>query len=162
MGFPLKSSHYIIISGYNGGLFVVTLENVPTACGAWPAFWMFGDDAQHAWPRWGEYDILDTWSTPAGAFQIVSVCFSELRYELSNQLTRYATFFFFGETSKSYDSHILPLCSTCCDPSKAPRFLCFVQYHDAVPKSHNISNNDSVFPTFHLISVKHASDAHGS
>lgn len=22
---------------------------------------MFGDDAQHAWPRWGEYDILDTW-----------------------------------------------------------------------------------------------------
>ena len=49
------------LSGYNGGLFVVTLENVPTACGAWPAFWMFGDDAQHAWPRWGEYDILDTW-----------------------------------------------------------------------------------------------------
>lgn len=45
--------------GYNGGLFVVTLENVPTACGAWPAFWMFGDDAQHSWPRWGEYDILD-------------------------------------------------------------------------------------------------------
>ena len=22
---------------------------------------MFGDDAQHSWPRWGEYDILDTW-----------------------------------------------------------------------------------------------------
>ena len=33
-------------------------ENVPTACGAWPAFWMFGDDSQHSWPRWGEYDIL--------------------------------------------------------------------------------------------------------
>ena len=28
--------------------------------GAWPAFWMFGDDAQHAWPRWGEYDILES------------------------------------------------------------------------------------------------------
>lgn len=47
-------------NSYNGGLFVVTLENVPTACGAWPAFWMFGDDAQHAWPRWGEYDILES------------------------------------------------------------------------------------------------------
>jgi len=47
-------------NSYNGGLFVVTLENVPTACGAWPAFWMFGDDAQHSWPRWGEYDILES------------------------------------------------------------------------------------------------------
>jgi hypothetical protein len=47
--------------GYNGGLFVLKLDHVPTACGAWPAFWMFGDDAQHSWPRWGEYDILDTW-----------------------------------------------------------------------------------------------------
>ncbi|CAK9039163.1 Probable glycosidase C21B10.07 [Durusdinium trenchii] len=47
-------------NSYNGGLFVLTLDNVPTACGAWPAFWMFGDDAQHAWPRWGEYDILES------------------------------------------------------------------------------------------------------
>ncbi|CAE7678013.1 unnamed protein product [Symbiodinium sp. CCMP2456] len=45
---------------YNGGMFVLTLKHVPTACGAWPAFWMFGDDAQHAWPRWGEYDILES------------------------------------------------------------------------------------------------------
>jgi len=45
---------------YNGGLFVLKLDHVPTACGAWPAFWMFGDDAQHSWPRWGEYDILES------------------------------------------------------------------------------------------------------
>ncbi|CAK9070210.1 unnamed protein product [Durusdinium trenchii] len=45
---------------YNGGLFVLKLDHVPTACGAWPAFWMFGDDAQHSWPRWGEFDILES------------------------------------------------------------------------------------------------------
>jgi len=45
---------------YNNGLFILTAENVPSACGAWPAFWMYGEDAQHAWPRWGEYDILES------------------------------------------------------------------------------------------------------
>ena len=48
---------------------------------------MFGDDAQHAWPRWGEYDILESihvenyvsrtarysWHVSAGT----SVCFIE-------------------------------------------------------------------------------------
>ncbi|CAJ1403047.1 unnamed protein product [Effrenium voratum] len=48
------------LNRYNGGLFILTLDHVPTACGAWPAFWMFGDDAQHAWPRWGEFDILES------------------------------------------------------------------------------------------------------
>lgn len=48
------------LRGYNGGLFVLKLDHVPTACGAWPAFWMFGDDAQHSWPRWGEFDILES------------------------------------------------------------------------------------------------------
>ncbi|CAJ1361873.1 unnamed protein product [Effrenium voratum] len=47
-------------NSYNSGLFVLSLDHVPTACGAWPAFWMFGDDAQHSWPRWGEYDILES------------------------------------------------------------------------------------------------------
>jgi len=45
---------------YNSGLFIMTAENVPAACGAWPAWWMFGEDSQHAWPRWGEYDILES------------------------------------------------------------------------------------------------------
>eukprot|EP00930_Biecheleria_cincta_P101944 TRINITY_DN9359_c0_g2_i1.p1 TRINITY_DN9359_c0_g2~~TRINITY_DN9359_c0_g2_i1.p1 ORF type:complete len:635 (-),score=72.48 TRINITY_DN9359_c0_g2_i1:214-2118(-) len=45
---------------YNNGLFVLKVDNVPSACGAWPAFWMFGEDSHHAWPRWGEYDILES------------------------------------------------------------------------------------------------------
>lgn len=46
-------------SVYNNGLFILKVDHVPLACGAWPAFWMFGEDAHHAWPRWGEYDILE-------------------------------------------------------------------------------------------------------
>lgn len=52
---------------YNNGLFVLKVENVPSACGAWPAFWMFGEDSQHAWPRWGEYDILESVHTSSYA-----------------------------------------------------------------------------------------------
>eukprot|EP00930_Biecheleria_cincta_P001239 TRINITY_DN102388_c0_g1_i1.p1 TRINITY_DN102388_c0_g1~~TRINITY_DN102388_c0_g1_i1.p1 ORF type:complete len:569 (+),score=76.81 TRINITY_DN102388_c0_g1_i1:39-1709(+) len=46
-------------SVYNSGLFVLKVDHVPLSCGSWPAFWMFGEDAQHAWPRWGEYDIVE-------------------------------------------------------------------------------------------------------
>lgn len=44
---------------YNAGLFVVSLEHIPTGCGTWPALWMFGEDAEHLWPTWGEYDIIE-------------------------------------------------------------------------------------------------------
>lgn len=44
---------------FRDGLFVLDLDHAPVACGAWPAFWMYGEDSQHAWPRWGEYDILE-------------------------------------------------------------------------------------------------------
>lgn len=44
---------------YNAGLFVMQLEHAPVACGAWPAFWMFGEDAEHPWPEWGELDIME-------------------------------------------------------------------------------------------------------
>mmetsp|Transcript_88560 Transcript_88560/g.274215 ORF Transcript_88560/g.274215 Transcript_88560/m.274215 type:complete len:534 (-) Transcript_88560:216-1817(-) len=47
------------VAVFNGGLFVVTLDHIPTGCGTWPAFWMFGEGALHAWPAWGEYDILE-------------------------------------------------------------------------------------------------------
>ncbi|CAE8592098.1 unnamed protein product, partial [Polarella glacialis] len=30
-------------SVYNNGLFVLRADHVPTACGAWPAWWMFGE-----------------------------------------------------------------------------------------------------------------------
>lgn len=52
---------------YNSGLFVLQMDHVPTACGAWPAFWMFGDDAQHVWPRWGEFDIWEAIHTQNAA-----------------------------------------------------------------------------------------------
>jgi len=44
---------------FNRGLFVATLDHIPTGCGTWPAMWMFGEDSQHIWPRWGEYDIIE-------------------------------------------------------------------------------------------------------
>jgi len=44
---------------YNDGLFIITVDHVPTGCGTWPAFWMFGEDARHTWPTWGEYDIIE-------------------------------------------------------------------------------------------------------
>jgi len=44
---------------YNSGLFVVRLDHMPTGCGVWPAFWMYGEDPQHIWPRWGEFDIIE-------------------------------------------------------------------------------------------------------
>ncbi|CAE8690579.1 unnamed protein product, partial [Polarella glacialis] len=44
---------------YNSGLFVISMDHMPTGCGTWPAFWMFGQDPQHPWPTWGEYDIVE-------------------------------------------------------------------------------------------------------
>jgi len=44
---------------YNHGLFVADIDHIPTGCGTWPAFWMYGEDSQHIWPRWGEYDIIE-------------------------------------------------------------------------------------------------------
>jgi len=44
---------------YNDGLFIITLDHAPTGCGSWPAFWMFGEDTDHIWPEWGEFDIIE-------------------------------------------------------------------------------------------------------
>lgn len=44
---------------YNSGLFVAALSHVPTGCGTWPALWLFGGDARHPWPAWGEFDIVE-------------------------------------------------------------------------------------------------------
>lgn len=45
---------------YNSGLFIIDVHHMPTGCGTWPAFWMYGEDAAHPWPEWGEYDIIET------------------------------------------------------------------------------------------------------
>jgi len=44
---------------YNAGLFIATLDHIPTGCGTWPALWMFGSDAQHVWPTFGEFTIIE-------------------------------------------------------------------------------------------------------
>lgn len=44
---------------YNKGLFVIDVEHMPTGCGTWPAFWLYGEDEGHQWPTWGEYDIIE-------------------------------------------------------------------------------------------------------
>lgn len=45
---------------YSHGLFVITVAHMPTGCGTWPAFWMYGEDAPaHVWPDYGEYDIIE-------------------------------------------------------------------------------------------------------
>jgi len=40
---------------YNGGLFVLDVQNMPHGCAVWPAFWTVGPD----WPAGGEIDILE-------------------------------------------------------------------------------------------------------
>uniref|UniRef100_A0A914DYL2 GH16 domain-containing protein n=1 Tax=Acrobeloides nanus TaxID=290746 RepID=A0A914DYL2_9BILA len=40
---------------FNSGLFVLSLDHMPTGPGVWPAFWMFGTN----WPNDGEIDILE-------------------------------------------------------------------------------------------------------
>ena len=46
-------------TAFNSGLFTITVDHIPTGCGTWPAFWMFGQDERHRWPMWGEYDIIE-------------------------------------------------------------------------------------------------------
>lgn len=44
---------------YNNGLFIAKFSHFPKpVCGAWPAFWMVGDN----WPEDGEVDIYEMWS----------------------------------------------------------------------------------------------------
>jgi len=44
---------------YDAGLFILRVDHVPTGCSTWPAFWMFGEDADHPWPSLGEYDVIE-------------------------------------------------------------------------------------------------------
>uniref|UniRef100_A0A914C4F6 GH16 domain-containing protein n=1 Tax=Acrobeloides nanus TaxID=290746 RepID=A0A914C4F6_9BILA len=44
-------SHYL----YNSGLFILSLDHMPTGPGVWPAFWMAGPN----WPYNGEIDVLE-------------------------------------------------------------------------------------------------------
>merc|ERR1719220_2546004 len=44
---------------YRSGLFIVDVEHMPTGCGTWPAFWMYGEDDDNLWPKWGEIDIIE-------------------------------------------------------------------------------------------------------
>eukprot|EP00930_Biecheleria_cincta_P101943 TRINITY_DN9359_c0_g1_i1.p1 TRINITY_DN9359_c0_g1~~TRINITY_DN9359_c0_g1_i1.p1 ORF type:complete len:456 (-),score=53.94 TRINITY_DN9359_c0_g1_i1:205-1521(-) len=54
-----KATKILSNSVFNSGLFVLRADHVPSACGAWPAWWMYGENSQHRWPRWGELDIVE-------------------------------------------------------------------------------------------------------
>ncbi|KAF1988251.1 glycoside hydrolase family 16 protein [Aulographum hederae CBS 113979] len=41
--------------GWTHGLFVADIAHMPTGCGVWPSWWMFGAD----WPNNGEVDIVE-------------------------------------------------------------------------------------------------------
>lgn len=54
-----KSVRLESTASYNTGLFVAKFSHFPKPiCGAWPAFWMVGDN----WPQDGEVDIYEMWS----------------------------------------------------------------------------------------------------
>lgn len=40
---------------YNSGLFIADFEHIPTGCGQWPAYWLYGPN----WPNSREIDILE-------------------------------------------------------------------------------------------------------
>lgn len=45
---------------YTSGLFIAEFSHLPAkACGAWPAFWLNGDN----WPNDGEIDMYEGWNT---------------------------------------------------------------------------------------------------
>jgi hypothetical protein len=44
---------------FDSGLFIASIDHVPTGCSTWPAFWMYGEDANHPWPSMGEYDVIE-------------------------------------------------------------------------------------------------------
>ena len=81
----------------------------------------------------------------------VSVCFSELRHELSNQLTRYARHSSFSVGHRRVMTPTYSHYARLAVIQARPRDSRSVLYHDAVPKSHNISNKNSVFPTLMLM-----------
>jgi len=41
--------------GWNAGLFILDLVNMPSGCGTWPAWWLVGPN----WPNNGEIDIIE-------------------------------------------------------------------------------------------------------
>lgn len=54
---------------YNGGVFIMDVNQIPYACGSWPAFWLVGsepgqwDESMNKvnleWPNYGEIDIIE-------------------------------------------------------------------------------------------------------
>eukprot|EP00425_Heterocapsa_triquetra_P001183 CAMPEP_0195061356 /NCGR_PEP_ID=MMETSP0448-20130528/8319_1 /TAXON_ID=66468 /ORGANISM="Heterocapsa triquestra, Strain CCMP 448" /LENGTH=454 /DNA_ID=CAMNT_0040091909 /DNA_START=74 /DNA_END=1438 /DNA_ORIENTATION=+ len=59
-GGPRRSVKIYSNDVYQSGLFIITLDHMPTGCGTWPAFWMVGGNSPKKWPVWGEIDIIES------------------------------------------------------------------------------------------------------
>jgi beta-glucanase (GH16 family) len=58
------------------GLFAASIR-VPTGAGAWPAWWLLGEDDRYGWPACGEIDIMEAPSAPATAAELVGAAPSQ-------------------------------------------------------------------------------------
>ena len=56
-------THMISQETYNSGLFIASLDHIPTGCGTWPAMWMYGEDARIIYYTHTSYVILN-YTTP--------------------------------------------------------------------------------------------------
>uniref|UniRef100_A0A914EJP8 GH16 domain-containing protein n=1 Tax=Acrobeloides nanus TaxID=290746 RepID=A0A914EJP8_9BILA len=63
---------------YNSGLFVLSLDHMPTGPGTWPAFWTAGPN----WPNHGEIDILEGVSNMTS--NLVTIHVGDNCYEKAN------------------------------------------------------------------------------
>lgn len=51
---------------YNGGLFIIDLDNIPEGLSVWPSIWLLGTGPQ-PWPEYGEIDIIEGVNSTASA-----------------------------------------------------------------------------------------------
>jgi len=65
----LSARHSTSPKLFRYGLFAARIK-VPTGAGAWPAWWLLGEDDRYGWPGCGEIDIMEAPCAPATAGQI--------------------------------------------------------------------------------------------